>query len=68
MNARKDLRNEREANLALAGSPNMEAFKSAYLTVWANTDTLPPGFMKPVPVRVPQKRGIISTFAKLLGR
>ena len=55
MNARKELRNEREANVALA---NREL----------RTITLPPGFMKPVPVRVPQKRSIISTFAKLLGR
>jgi hypothetical protein len=52
---RKDPRSEYAANVTLA---NREL----------RTMTFHPNFLKPAPVRVPQKRGIISTFAKLLGR
>lgn len=52
---RKEPRNEREANVALA---------SRELPVM----TFHPNFLKPAPKRERKARGIVQTFAKLLGR
>lgn len=51
----KEIRNERQANLALADRelPVMQFH---------------PNFLRPAPRREPKKGGIIKTFAKLLGR
>ena len=51
----KEIRNEREANLAL---------QVRELPVM----TFHPNFLKPAPKRKPQEKGIIKTFTKLLGR
>lgn len=52
---RKEIRNERQANLALAARE---------LPVM----TFHPNFLKTTPKRKPQEKGIIKTFTKLLGR
>ena len=52
---RKEIRNEREANVALA---------SRELPVMA----VHPNFLKPAPKREQKRGGIMQTFAKLLGR
>lgn len=52
---RKELRNEREANLAL---------QARELPVMM----FHPNFLKPAPKREKKRGGIVQTFAKLLGR
>ena len=52
---RKEIRNERQANLALAARE-------------LPVITFHPNFLKAAPKRKPQEKGIIKTLTKLLGR